>query len=203
MVQARALGYVYSDHVYFRMISPQLRDRTDACAIFKGGLKAHVRALRPTDESMLRDLFYHLSERSVYLRYFSKRRSMPHDNLQKYVSLSEDKGLSLVVTIGPRENRRMIAEGRYVFGDDDPYPDVAIMVNEQYKSRGIGTFLLEYLIEIAKERGIEGFRADVLPDNDPMLWILRKLPYRSRKQYANGVLEIRFSFDDLKEDTSS
>jgi GNAT superfamily N-acetyltransferase len=127
---------------------------------------------------------------------------MPHDNLQKYVSLSEDKGLSLVVTIGPRENRRMIAEGRYVFGEDDPYPDVAIMVNEQYKGRGIGTFLLEYLIEIAKERGIEGFRADVLPDNDPMLWILRKLPYRSRKQYSNGVLEIRFSFDDLKDEPS-
>ena len=199
MEQARLLGYIYSDQFYFRMISSQLRARIESCAIFKGDLKAHIRALRPTDESMLRDLFYHLSERSVYLRYFSKRRSMPHDNLQQYVNLSEDKGLSLVVTIGPRENRNIIAEGRYVFGADDPYPDVAIMVNEQYKGRSIGTFLLEYLIEIAKEQSIKGFRADVLPDNDPMLRILKKLPYRTGKQYANGVLEIRFSFDDLKE----
>ena len=200
MAQARDLGYVYADQSYFRMISPELRDRTEACAIFKGDLRADVRALRPTDESMLRDLFYHLSEKSVYFRYFSKRRSMPHDNLQKYVSLSEDQGLSLIVTIGPRENRRMIAECRYVYGDDDPYPDMAIMVDEQYTGKGIGTFLMGYLCDIAIERGVAGFRADILPGNDPMLGIIAKLPYRTKKRYENGALEIRFSFDDLKEE---
>jgi RimJ/RimL family protein N-acetyltransferase len=200
MAQARALGYIYADQSYFRMISPELRERIEARAVFKGDLKAQVRALRPTDESMLRDLFYQLSERSVYFRYFSKRRSMPHDNLQQYVGLSADKGLSLVVTIDPRENRRMIAEGRYVFGQDDPYPDVAVMVAEEFTGKGIGTFLLKYLCDIAKERGIEGFRADVLPDNDPMLAIMKKLPYRTRKRYESGVMEMRFSFDDLKEE---
>ncbi len=202
MAQATELGYLYKDQFYFKMVSPALRERIRVDAIFKGGLKAHIRALRPTDEAMLRDLFYHLSEGSVYFRYFSQRRSMPHDNVQQYVNLAEDKGLSLVVTVGPRENRRMVAEGRYVFGKDDPYPDVALMVDENYKGLGIGTFLLEYFIQIAKERGIPGFKADVLSWNEPMLRILQKLPYVMHRKYEDRVLEIRFSFDELTQQPS-
>jgi GNAT superfamily N-acetyltransferase len=198
MTEARELGYVYPDQVYVRLPSPDLRARIRTDRVFKGGLNAHIRAIKSTDESMLRDLFYHLSENSVYFRYFSPRRSMPHKNVQQYVNLEEDKGISIVVTIGPRENRRMIAEGRYVRSGDDPFPDVAIMVDEEYQGRGIGTFLLKYLAEVAKERGIEGFRADVLTSNSPMLKIVERLPYVSHSSFEDGVSAIRFRFDELK-----
>jgi GNAT superfamily N-acetyltransferase len=196
--QARDLGYVYPDQIYYRMLSPETRERIRKDHVFKGGLKARIRAIKPTDESMLRDLFYNLSESSVYFRYFSPRRSMPHKNLQEYVNLQEDKGISLVVTIGPREKLRMVAEGRYVKSEDDTFPDVAFIVDENYHGRGIGTFLLNYLIELAKERGIEGFRADVLPSNDPMLKILERLPCVTHSRFQDGTVTIRFRFDELK-----
>ncbi len=197
--QARQAGSVYPDQIYFRMASPQLRSRVRREVVFKGGLKAHIRCAKPTDVTMLRDLFYNLSESSVYFRYFSPRRTMPHRNLQQYVNLSEEQGVSLVVTIGPRENRRMIAEGRFVFERDDAFPDVALMVEENYQGRGIGTFLLNYLIEIAKERGIEGLRADVLATNSPMMKIVERLPYVMRTSLSEGALEMRFRFDEIKE----
>ena len=185
MSNARELGYAYPDQVYFRTASPELRDRIRSDHVFKGDLKAHIRAIRPSDEALLRDLFYHLSESSVYFRYFSPRRSMPHANLQKYVNLEEEQGISLVVTTGPRETRRMIAEGRFVLSEDDTFPDTAIMVDENYQRRGIGTFLLKYLIELARERGMEGFRADVLASNDPMNKIFNALPYKLQRRYED------------------
>ena len=148
---------------------------------------------------MLRDLFYQLSESSVYFRYFSPRRSMPHTNLQDYVNLDEEKGISVVVTTGPRETRRVIAEGRFVLSSDDPFPDTALMVDEAHQKRGIGTFLLNYLIELARERGIEGFRADVLTSNDPMIKIFSALPYKLKRRFEEGAVSLRFRFDEPKE----
>jgi acyl-CoA hydrolase/GNAT superfamily N-acetyltransferase len=195
MEQARELGYVYPDQYYVPSMSPELRERIRKDVEFRDGLKAHVRAVKTTDESMVRDLFYQLSKGSVYFRYFSPRRSMPHQNLQKYVNLPEEQGISLVITVGPKERRRMIAEGRFVQTDDDPLADAAMMVDEEYHGKGIGTFLLTYLIELAKERGVPGFKADIISSNAPPLRILEKLPYNVESRVEDGVRSIRFRFD--------
>ncbi len=199
MEQAREMGYVYPDQFYVRTASPELRQRVRIDRVFKGDLEAHIRVIKPTDESMIRDLFYNLSESSVYFRYFSPKRSMPHDNLQKYVNLSEDQGLSLVVTIGPRENRRIIAEARYVNEPGENFSDTAFMVDESYQGRGIATFMLNYLIEIAKERGGKGFKADVLLSNRPMLKVYETVPYVIHKHIGDGILTLSFSFDEPRD----
>ncbi len=201
--QARELGYLYSDQIYFAGVSPQTRRRLRMDRVLKGGLKAHIRPLKPTDESMMRDLFYNLSESSVYFRYFSPRRSMPHANLQKYVNLKEEDGISLVVTIGPREDRKMIGEARYMVEPGGDYPDVAFIVDENYQRRGIAGALLHYLIGIAQERGFKGFKADVLYSNKPMMRVFEKLPYVLEKAIADGVISLKFSFDHYKSEADS
>jgi len=198
MQEARELGYVYPKQVYCCMASPALRERVRTDREFKGAVKGHIRVAKPTDESMMRDLFYHLSESSVYFRYFSPKRSMPLDNLQKYLLVSEKDGLSIVVTTGPRENRRMIAEARYMLIPGSDYADTAFMVDENYQGKGICTFLLHHLVEIAKERNIGGFRADVLLDNQPMLRVYDSLPYVIHKTIDSGVIALKFRFDELK-----
>jgi GNAT superfamily N-acetyltransferase len=147
---------------------------------------------------MIRDLFYTLSEESVFFRYFSTRRSMPHSNLQQYVNVREEEGLSLVVTIGPREDRKIIAEARYMLSPGDPYPDAAFMVDENYRGRGIASALLHYLIEIAGERGNIGFRADVLISNRPMMKVFERLPYVLYKTSSDDSISLKFNFDELK-----
>ncbi|MEW6141088.1 MAG: GNAT family N-acetyltransferase [Thermodesulfobacteriota bacterium] len=201
MAKAREMGYVYSNQYYVRTASPELRRRVRTDRVFKGDLKAHIRVIKPTDEAMIRDLFYDLSQESVYFRYFSPRRSMPHDNLQRYVNLKEEDGLSLVVTIGPRENRRIIAEGRYLVDPTSEYPEVAFMVAEEFQGRGIASFLLEYMTEIAKEQGYEGFRADVLMSNSPMIRVIEGGPYVVHKRVSDGVLTLTWRFDELKTET--
>jgi acyl-CoA hydrolase/GNAT superfamily N-acetyltransferase len=198
MKQARELGYVYSDQVYFKICSPEFRRRIRTDRVFRGGIRGHIRVIKPTDESMMRDLFYNLSEESVYFRYFSPRRSMPHKNLQQYVNLTEEEGMSIVVTVGPRENRKIIAEARYMVESGNGYPDVAFMVDENFQRRGIASALLHYLIEIAKERGFQGLKADVLFSNHPMMAVFEKLPYVLHKSVSDGVISLKFKFDEYK-----
>ncbi|MGC8602383.1 MAG: GNAT family N-acetyltransferase [Desulfomonilaceae bacterium] len=200
MRQAREMGYIYADQIYYKSVSPEFRQRIRRDHVFKDGLKCHIRAVRPTDETMLRDLFYNLSEGSIYFRYFSPKRSMPHKNVQTYVNLKEDEGVSIVVTTGPRENRKMIAEARYMIEPGEGFADTAFMVDENYQGRGIATYLLNYLIEIAKERGLKGFTADVLFSNQPMLKVYEKVPYKLHKRFADGVVSLSFRFDEYKDE---
>ncbi len=198
MRRAQQMGYVYRDQFYVMTASPELRSRVRTDVEFKDGVNAHVRVIKPTDESMIRDLFYNLSESSVYFRYFSPKRSMPHDNLQKYVNLKEEEGLSLVVTIGPRENRRIIAEARYLIEPNNQYPETAFMVDEAYQGRGIATYLVNYMTEIARERGIEGFQADVLLSNLPMIKVFESVPYVLHRRVSEGVVTVYWRFDEPK-----
>ncbi len=195
---AREMRYVYSDQFYYRMASPELTSRVRTEAVFKGGLKTRIRPIKPSDESMIQDLFYNLSESSVYFRYFAPRRSMPHENLQRYVNVSEDEGLSIVVASGPRENETIIAESRYMFQPGLQFADVAFMVDEKFHGRGIATFLLKHMIEIAKEKGIKGFKADILDSNSPMIAVFDKLPYVQHRQIGAGEISLKFQFDELK-----
>ncbi|MBI5250512.1 MAG: GNAT family N-acetyltransferase [Desulfomonile tiedjei] len=200
MKSARESGYVYPDQVYYRICSPELRRRIRTDRIFKGGIKGHVRVIKSSDETMLRDLFYNLSEESVYFRYFSARRSMPHRNLQQYVNVVEEDGLSMVVTMGPREDRKIIAEARYMITPGDPYPDVAFMVDENYRGHGLASALLRYLEEIGKERGILGFRAEVLLSNRPMIKVFEKLPYVLHRNSMEDMVSLTWRFDEFKSD---
>ena len=74
------------------------------------------------------------------------------------------------------------------------------MVAEEYQGLGIGTYLLNYLIELGKEQGHEGMKADVVSWNEPMLKILNRLPYVIHHQYQGTEIAIRFRFDELKKD---
>ncbi|MFH0821257.1 MAG: GNAT family N-acetyltransferase [Pseudomonadota bacterium] len=194
--QAREMGYLDRDEFYFRTVSPALRRRVRTEKTFKGGLETHVRIIKPTDESMIRDLFYNMSESSVYFRYFSPRKSMPHSNVRQYCNVPEKDGLSVVVTFGPREVRSIIAEARYMLYPEGDFADVAFMVDEAYHGRGIATYLLNYLTEIAQERGVEGFTADVLVSNTPMMKVFEKVPYQVRKSVSEGVFSLKWRFDE-------
>ena len=198
MRQARESGLLYPSQVYYRSASHALRTAVRCDHTFKKGIEGHVRAIKPTDESMIRDLFYHLSESSVYFRYFSYRKSMPHTNLLDYVNVGNEQGLSLVVTTGPREDRRIVAEARYMIDKSGEFADVAFMVAEDHQGLGIATFLLNYMTEIAKDNGIKGFTADVLISNVPMIRVFEKTPYRLRKSIEDGVVSLKWRFDDPK-----
>ncbi len=199
MQQAHEMGYVYKDQFYYRTASPEVRERVRHDHLFKGELMGHVRAVKPTDESMIRDLFYHLSERSVYFRYFSPRKSMPHKNVEEYVNLKEEDGLSLVVTVGPREDRRIIAEARYQFDSTKQFAEVSFIVDEAFQGRGIASHLVNSLAKDAKQRGVKGFNAEVLLSNLPMIRVFEKTPYVLHKRMEDGVVCISFNFDEPKE----
>jgi RimJ/RimL family protein N-acetyltransferase len=141
---------------------------------------------------MMRRLFYEFSDESKYLRYFAKVLIMPHREMQKYVNVDFEKILSIVGVIERDRTERIIAEARYAYDPSSDAYEMAFIVDEEFQGKGISTFLLNYLIKIARERGIRKLSATVLPQNEKMLRVFNKGEVKPRTHVVDGLVELRF-----------
>lgn len=122
----------------------------------------------------MRRLFYRFSDKAVYYRYFSPVEAMPHAKMQTYVNVDWSKDMSIVGLVGGPGQERIVAEGRYLADTRGEWAEVAFVVDENYQSLGICTYLFQMLVLLARERGLKGFYADVLASNTGMIKIFKR-----------------------------
>ena len=161
---------------------------------FKGGLTVDFRAIKASDVEDMRRLFYRFSDTSVYYRYFSPIKTMPHAKMQEYVSVDYRQTLSIVGLVRDMGEGSLIAEARFVRESDDPLAEVAFVVDEAYQGYGIATFMLKMLVRLARERGLRGFKADVLSSNKSMLKVFEKSGLTVEARLVEGVYELSLPF---------
>lgn len=194
--QAKEAKLLYGDQIFIDGSAHLYPEKVACSHTFRDGLTVRFRAIKPSDEDEMRRLFYRFSDQAVYYRYFSPIKTMPHKTMQQYVNIDYRKIMSIVGVIEEGGTERIIAEGRYVRSQGRPYADTAFVVDEAYQGRGIASFLFSLLIRIAREEGIEGFTADILAANKPMLRIFEKAPYPVRAVLSGGVYELTVPFAD-------
>src|SRR4029450_8609205 len=88
----------------------------------------------------------------------------------------------------------VVGVARY-FRPDDDEAEVAFAVDDREQGRGLGTLLLEYLVAVARERGIHRFVAWVLTDNRQMMRVFSAAGFDVHKRWGGGLIEIRFDIE--------
>ncbi|MBP8985575.1 MAG: GNAT family N-acetyltransferase [Syntrophobacterales bacterium] len=197
--QAKEARLLYPDQVFFPELGRLYPEKIATTHTFKDGLTVRFRAIKPSDEDEMRRLFYRFSDRTVYYRYFSPIKTMPHDRMQEYVNVDYRTTMSVVGVVEEAGRERIIAEARYVRAKDRPYADIAFVVDEAYQGKGIASFMMEMLVRIAKEQGgIEGFVGDIVADNKAMLKVFEKSPCTARTVLSGGYYEVTMPFSEKK-----
>jgi GNAT superfamily N-acetyltransferase len=194
--QAKRAKIIYPDQIFSAECVRLYPSDIAAEQTFKGGVKVRFRAIKPSDEEDLRRLFYRFSDESVYYRYFSPIKTMPHKQIQKYVNLNCDRTLSIVGVVGESCKERIIAEARYVKDLYRPYADLAFAVDENYHGLGVASYLYKMLVQLAKERGLTGFTADVLASNKPMMRVFEKGDLTVNAQLDKDIYKLTIPFDN-------
>lgn len=191
---AKRHNILYRDQIYLPQCAFLLPADISTRKSFKGGVEVRFRHIKPSDEEEMRRLFYRFSDRSVYYRYFSPIKTMPHAKMQQYVNVDCNRICSIVALVGPPDGERIIAEARFVKERTRPYGDVAFVVDEEYQGIGIASYMLEMLIRLAKERGLQGFVADVLASNKSMLKVFEKSGLPVKANLSSGAYEVTMPF---------
>ncbi len=159
-----------------------------------GGTRIFFRPIKPTDEAMERSFFYSLSDETIYYRFFNILKTMPHEKLQPLVNIDYREEMAIVALTGEPGDEEMIAIGRFKLDHTDDFAEIAFVVGDNWQNRGVGTYLMNTLIEIAQEMGADGFKADVLADNKKMLHVFHKCGYPVQSRLEEGVYSIRVDF---------
>ncbi len=193
--KAKDKKILYADQIFLEQSARLYPADIVATLATKGDFEIRLRAIRPSDEEGMRNLFYRFSDEAVYARYFHSVSSMPHAKMQEYVNVDWNQVMSIVGLVGEEGKGRIVAEARYIKIPGSPLAEVVFVVDEKYQKFGIATMMYEMLVRLAKERGIRGFVADVLFSNIGMMKVFKKGQLAVKAHLESGVyhLEIPFS----------
>jgi acyl-CoA hydrolase/RimJ/RimL family protein N-acetyltransferase len=194
MKQARDRKLVYSDQVVVSGAEELNGKSFEKRFTAANGKQIHTRPGRPTDEDMLRELFYKCSEQTLYHRFFAKMKSMPHSKLKEFVNIDYANDMALMSVTRDDEHEMIVAVGRYALDKSTNAAEVGFIVRDDWQGQGLAVSIFNQLLEIARERGIVKFTAEVLHDNARMLHIFHKCaPTTIQSSLESGVYRLSFS----------
>ena len=160
-------------------------------AQFASGSSAavRVRRLRSGERSPVLDVFHGLSERSRRLRFHGPKPRLPETELDRLVDVGccGREAVSAVETA----TGRAIGIARFVRDEDEPEEaEVAFAVVDDWQRRGVGSALVSELVALAREEGIERFRARVASGNEPALALLRGAGEILSSRFEDGAYDV-------------
>ena len=121
---------------------------------------------------------------------------MPHSKLQHLVNPDYDEEMAITGLIQNESRDQIIAVGRYYIDRSSNMAEIAFIVRDHYQHKGIGTFLLQRLIQIAKDRGISGFKAEILAENKVMMHVIHKSGCPIQSKLEDNCYSICIKFNE-------
>ncbi|MGA7875496.1 MAG: GNAT family N-acetyltransferase, partial [Desulfoferrobacter sp.] len=166
--------------------------------IFSDDVKVLFRPSKLTDERALKGFFYSLPRDESYVRFLATMKVFPHYDIQKLLEVDYYKKMNIVGIVGDMEVERIISIARYVLDEESMTAELDFAVHPAYARKGIATFLIHHLAEIAKHNCIRMLKAYISPGNEKVFGVFQKLGYLVESSLVNGVYEIRVRFEPAR-----
>ncbi|MEJ6007872.1 GNAT family N-acetyltransferase [Paucibacter sp. AS339] len=171
--QAQAMGYVPADQSLRNLQAYAVEEERQLQ--LKDKRPVLLRPAMPSDGDAIRGLFHQLPERDIYTRFFRRLRGLSSRDVQRLCNLNSETEVGMVACVGSRENPQIVAHAMYMVDPGTNLAETAFMVHPDWQGQGLGGLLQQRMSEHAKARGVRGFVAEVLANNDHMIKLARGL----------------------------
>jgi acetyltransferase len=142
------------------------------------GTDITIRPIRPEDAEIEQDFIRNLSEQSRYFRFMQNIHELTPKMLTRFTQIDYDQEMALIAVTEQEGQEEELAVGRYVANSDGVSCEFALVVSDKWQRLGIGHRLMNLLIKIARDRGLETMEGEVLSGNTKMLGLLKSLDFR-------------------------
>ncbi len=167
----------------------------------RNGQEVLLRPIKPEDEPLWLEMFQSFSEESIRYRFFQLIKDTPHEIRVRYCNIDYDREIAIVAELTEEGRRKILGVGRLSIEPDGKSGELAFIVSDKWQGLGLGTKMVDYVLEIAKEMGVETVYAIMLPDNRRALNLTKKMGFKL--EYLNdgtvkGILDLKEESLDAK-----
>jgi acetyltransferase len=166
----------------------------------KNGVDVTIRPIRAEDEPLMVEFHQHLSEQSVYFRYFhlmklSQRTT--HDRLTRLCFIDYEREIALVAEHDDPETdqRQILAVGRLIKLHGRDEAEFSMVVRDKFHNQGLGTELLKRLVQIGKDEKLSVIGAEILRDNGAMQRVSEKVGFLLSKTEDHTIMKAELALD--------
>ncbi len=158
----------------------------------RDGRTVLLRPIKPEDEDLWLEMFQNFSEESVHKRFFYMIKDTPHAVRVRYCDIDYNKEIAIVAEL-KEEQQRILGVVRLTIDSDQKTGEIAFIVADPWQGLGLGSKMVDYMIEICKDIGLEMVYALVLPDNYRAIKFLRKRGFSVQyvDDEAKAILSLR------------
>ncbi len=138
-----------------------------------------------------------LSRRTKYFRFHSLPK-LGRDDAIRFCTVDYNNTFAFVAEVRGDQRKDIVAIGRYYRLPRRHSAEVAFAIEDAYQGKGIGTKLMEWLANVARENNITSFEADVLGENTEMMGVFRAYGFHVESELSGGVYHITFPIAKTK-----
>jgi N-acetylglutamate synthase-like GNAT family acetyltransferase len=197
--KAKELNFVYQDQPEIALTQTRYPEELEGWDETKKGVKVFFRPIKPTDEPLMRDLFYSFSKETVYYRFFSYINAMPHEKLKQFVNVDYENEMAILAIIKKAGEEKIIGVARYSVDKATRFAEYAITVADEWQNQEVGSVLFSYLIKVAKMKGIKGFIGYVLDTNVRAYRLFYKMGFPVKATWEDSVYTLTMEFSGKNE----
>ncbi len=168
------------------VISPY-PEQYESDAVTRDGRPYGIRPIKPEDASLLIQLFSTLSRKSVYYRFLSPLKALPPQMVSLFTQIDYDRDMALVAVEHRGGEERLLGVARLMVEPSGLQGEFAVVIGDPWQGLGIGARLLQDILAIGEERGMEEIWGLVLAENKSMLNLARKLGFSIKPFDDPGV----------------
>jgi len=160
--------------------------------VLRDGSVVLLRPIRHDDTERWLDFIHRLSSRTKYLRFHHVPKEMVLEDAVRFCTVDYTNTLAFVAELLRGQQKDIIAIGRYYRLPDKRTAEVAFVIEDAYQGRGIGTGLVKWLVDLARQNGITTFEADVLAENREMMGVFRSYGFHVTSELEGGTFHVSF-----------
>jgi len=159
--------------------------------LLKDGSKMMLRPIKSADTDRWLSFVSRLSRRTKYLRFHSLP-NLGREDATRFCRVNYTDTFAFIAEALREESHDIVAIGRYYRLSNKYSAEVALAIEDAFQGKGIGTKLMEWLANVARDNGITTFEADVLGENREMMAVFRDYGFHIKSELGEGVYHIAF-----------
>ena len=154
------------------------------------GTEVTLRPIRPEDEPIEHEFVRGLSSETSRFRFFQIIKDLSHEDLVRFCNIDYDREMAFIAEIREGDRKIEIGVSRLILESNKKRGEFAVVIADKYQGKGLGIKLVDMLIEVAREKGVEVIYGVVMSENLKMINLCESLGFTTHRKQDDVIVEL-------------